>query len=286
MKTTNRFIRLTLYLFGFTALSAQEVRLTPVWETDSLFGTPESAAYYSLHNCIYISNFNDQGGFRKKPDTIRNEFISKIDPDGNIIALHWVDSLLGPTGIAIFKDKLYIVERGYLTLINIDKHAIEKRIPIPGYGFPNDIAIGPEGTIYISDSERNCIYRFTGNEIECWLRDSLFAGLNGLLVDGQRLIVGNSNENTLLTVNLADKSVTVMAKNVNVIVDGIILYNNHMLTSGKAKIVSTNTEGKTDVIAEAANENEWYADFYLIQNKNLLVVPTLFTNRVVAFRIE
>lgn len=36
------------------------------WETESVFLTPESIVLDSLNNCLYVSNFNDKGGFRKR----------------------------------------------------------------------------------------------------------------------------------------------------------------------------------------------------------------------------
>jgi hypothetical protein len=275
------------FLLNFmNLLKSQDIQLIPVWETDSVFFTPESATYDSIRDCIYISNFNDQGGFRDKNDTLHNEFISKIDRNGKLIALHWTDGLFGPTGIAIYKDKLYAVERGFMAKIDIASHSIDKRYPIPNFGFPNDIAIAPDKTIYISDSEKNCIYRFAGDKIECWLEDRLFAGINGLFLEGQQLIVGNSNENSLLSVNITNKKVTVIATNVNKIVDGITLFKDHYITSGRTKMASTDEEGKTTELIEAGNQKEWYADFDFVRNIQMLVVPTLFTNRVIAFGIK
>jgi DNA-binding beta-propeller fold protein YncE len=272
--------------FCFQLANGQTIKLIPAWESDTIFDTPESAVYDSINNCIYIGNFNDEGGFRRREDTLKNEFISKIDLQGNILELKWIDGLFGPTGIAIFEDKLFAVERGFLTSMDIPTGTIEYRYPIPDFGFPNDIVIDDQGIIYISDSEKNCIYHFSGKKVEIWLQDSLISGPNGLCIDGQNLIIGNSNENNLLSVSLADKKVTVIAKNTSKIVDGIMLYNDHFIISGRTKIVITDLSGMTNELIDSNNQEEWYADFDLVPDRQMLVIPTLFSNRVVAFRIK
>ncbi|MFI1771913.1 hypothetical protein [Thalassobellus citreus] len=53
-----------------------------LWETDSVFKTPESALYDETRQVIYVSNVNLNP--RKKDE---NGFISKLDKNGNITEL-------------------------------------------------------------------------------------------------------------------------------------------------------------------------------------------------------
>ena len=41
----------------------QHKALTPVWETEAVFKTPESVLYDAKRNVLYVSNYNVQGGF-------------------------------------------------------------------------------------------------------------------------------------------------------------------------------------------------------------------------------
>ena len=57
-----------------------------------------------LHSLLlYVSNFNDEGGLIKKPNTLRNECISKLVPEGKLEELRWIDHLHNPTGMTIFE---------------------------------------------------------------------------------------------------------------------------------------------------------------------------------------
>ena len=186
----------------FSSFTDNNIKLSKIWESESVFMTPESVVFDSLRNCLYVSNFNDKGGFRKRADTISDECISKVDLDGNVIEMRWVDNLLGPCGITIFKDTLYAVERNCLTLINIDKHSIIKRISIDNSDFLNDLAIDKNGNIYVSDTGDNgIIYKITNCEVNVWLQDTLLHNTNGLYMDNDNLIIGNQGNATLLSVS-------------------------------------------------------------------------------------
>jgi predicted secreted protein len=244
----------------------------------------ESAVYDSARGFIYISNVKFTG-IGEKDFTIFNECISQIDIDGNIHNIRWIDSLLGTTGITIFNDRLYAVERGFLAEIDIRNQKIIRRYPIPDFGFPNDIAFEKNGFAYITDSEKNCIYRFDGKTIEKWLSDSLFTGINGLYMILDTLIVGNHGKNNMFKVALKDKTVVTMARNAVVFVDGIAPFNHEFIITGGKKIKIIDNNGNSIELMDSNNENEWYGDFYFIQSKDLLIVPTLFTNKVVAFKL-
>ena len=59
----------------------------------------------------------------------------------------------------VYNDILYVIERGNITLINIEEGIIEKRIPIMNTGSLIDLVIDENGDVYISDSGKGCIYR-------------------------------------------------------------------------------------------------------------------------------
>jgi len=279
---------LILYMLAnmlFPAANCQNIKLTKAWETDSVFFMPESAVYDSIRGYIYISNVNYKGE-GEIGRTKFNECISRLEPDGKITDLRWIDSLLGPAGITIYNDRLYAVERGFLAEINIQNHKIIKHYPIPDFGFPNDIAFDKSGIAYITDSEKNCIYRFDGESVEKWLSDSLFSGINGLFMITDTLIVGNSGNNSLLAVTIADKKVVSIALNAIKFVDGIVRTNHQFIITGGTRIKLLDANGNCTELMASNNDKEWYADIYFIKIRRLLIIPTLFTNRVVAFKLS
>ncbi len=285
MKKTLIIIIVVPLVIQSLSFTGTEINITKLWETDSVFMTPESVVYDSIRNCLYVSNFNDKGGFRNSGDTIYDECISKVDVDGNIIELRWVDHLIGPTGVSIYNDTLYVIERGYLTKIDIDNQSVVERIPINNSGFVNDIAIDKKGDIYISDMGQSSIHRITNKKCELWLTDTLLHNINGLYIDNNHLIIGNQGNSNLISVSIPDKKTRVIASNISVGIDGIKKFKKDYIVSWRYEMFVIKESGTFQIILNTESEQNWIADFELIQSKNILIVPTLLTNKLVAYMI-
>jgi hypothetical protein len=280
---------ITVIMFSFLiqslSFSQTNIRLSKLWEVDSVLMTPESVVFDSLRNCLYVSNFNDKGGFRNNTDTIFDECISRVDLQGNVTELRWVDNLIGPTGITIFKDTLYVVERGCLTKINIEKRSIIKRIPITGVGFLNDIVIDNNGDIYISNSGEGAIYKVAGNKSRLWLKDTILQNCNGLYIDSGKLIIGNQGNVNLIAILMADKSTNVLGTDISKGIDGIKKYRQYYIVSWQYDIFMVDERGNSQVILNTSAGSNWNADFELIESKDIIIVPTLLSNKLVAYKI-
>ncbi len=280
----------TIILIGilFSSFSDDSIKLSKLWETDDVFMTPESVVYDSQRNCLYVSNFNDKLGFRNSGDTIFDECISKLDLEGNIIDFKWVDSLLGPTGIAMFKDTLYVVERECLTKIDVNQHSIFNRLKIQGTGLLNDIAIAENGDIYISDSRDKKIYKVKDNHYEIWFQDSILQMPNGLFIMNDKLIVGNKGDANMFSISLKepDKSYKTILKNTTNGIDGIKKINNKYVISWQYNMLMEDENGNFNIILDTSEGGNWVADFEFIKEKGIIIVPTLLTNKIVAYKIE
>lgn len=282
-KTIPGLIAILIVMLSFTNAKCQ---LEKVWETDAIFLAPESVVFDAADQCLYVSNFNDQGGFRQKNDTLHNECISKLGLDGKIQELRWIDNLLAPTGLAIYKNKLYIVERGGLSIANIEKREIERRIPIAGAKFLNDVVIAKNGTVYISDSNNHCIYKIENGKSEIWYSDTLMNNPNGLFIDKKNLLVGNRSEANLISISMTDKTVKKIAENISVNIDGIKRYQDGYLFSWRTKLSILGADNKPSLLLKSDTENDFLADFEFIKKSKLIIIPTLLTNKVVAYKIS
>ena len=132
-----------------------------MWETPANLKNPESVAYASKQNVLFVSNING------KPDQKdQNGFISKVSPsNGSIIELNWITGLNAPKGIAISNDnsKLYVSDITDLVQIDIASGKIIKRFNAPGSSFLNDVVADNQGNIYVSDTDTNTIYKLDTN---------------------------------------------------------------------------------------------------------------------------
>jgi sugar lactone lactonase YvrE len=182
-----------------------------IWETVG-FQAPESALHDAAGGVVYVANVNGAPG-----DKDGNGFISKVGADGAVQKLDWVVGLHAPKGMAIRDGRLYVADIDALVVIDLATGGIVARHEDPTAKFMNDVAAGPDGAIFVSDSFTNRIYRFMDGALEVWLEDPALDSPNGLFVEAGRVIVGSlgvfgeqPRPGKLLAVSMADRKVSVL----------------------------------------------------------------------------
>ncbi len=114
---------------------------------------PESVLYDAAAGVYLVDNIN---GDPLAKDG--NGFISRVTPDGHIAQLKWIAggvngvTLNAPKGSGIKGDTLFVADIDNVRLFNRVTGAPIASVPVPGATFLNDICIGPDGTVYITDS--------------------------------------------------------------------------------------------------------------------------------------
>ncbi len=118
------------------------------------FETPESVLYDEEAGVYLVSNVN--GGPLDHDD---NGFISRVDPDGTVKELRWVDAqaredvrLDAPKGMVLKGDTLFVADIDTVRAFQRETGDPLTARAVPGATFLNDMAAGPDGTVYVSDS--------------------------------------------------------------------------------------------------------------------------------------
>lgn len=280
-----RFIAsLMILLFVSAACTSQNGyqhhRLTKLWETDQVFKVPESVYHDAEAQLLYVSNINGN-----PTDQDNNGFLSKLDMDGNILELEWISGLHAPKGMGRFGDKLYVTDIVRVAEIDLTGDSVLNYYPAEGAQFLNDIAIDTAGNVYISDMKTNKIHRFKDDTLEVWLESDILNTPNGLFVEDDALLIGISG--AVLKVGLDDKEMETFISNTGGI-DGLGMVgsgtyiisdwagNVHLIYPEKEKLKILDT---TPVKVNAAD-----IDFNV--REQVLLVPTFFDNRVVAYKLK
>jgi DNA-binding beta-propeller fold protein YncE len=150
--------------------------------------------YDAEQDVYFVSNFNGSGSARDN-----NGFVSRMSPDGEIQQLRFVAggaggaTLHAPRGMAITGDTLWVADVDGVAGFHRRTGAPVGTVTFPGetLGFLNDVAAGPDGTLYVTDTGTNRVYRIDGRTPRVLVSDSTLGGPNGITWDaaGGRLLV-------------------------------------------------------------------------------------------------
>ncbi len=146
---------------------------------------PKSALPDPTGTFAYVSNINGN-----PTDKDGNGFIAKVSlKDGKIIAPKWATGLDAPKGLALSDGQLFVSDIDRLVEIDTATGEIVASYKAPGAKFLNDVAADDRGHVYVSDCGTSTIWRLTDDRLEKWLDGPELKYPNGLLVQGDKLIV-------------------------------------------------------------------------------------------------
>ena len=287
-------IRLLSLLFILLPLlaSADSPILVPAWQTQSVFQQPESVVYDSQRDVLFVSNVNGDA-----TEANGNGYISQLSVDGKLIEQHWLTGLDAPKGLAIVGDTLYVADINQLVAIDIKHKKITQRYPVINAKFLNDVAADSAGNVYVSDMLTNTIHRLTQGNIETWLHDDALEYPNGLLVEGDKLIVaswGNMTDGFATDIAGHLKSIDIASKKMQSLGDKTPIGNldglesdgqgNYFVTDwlvGKLLHITPAGMSKTLISLEPGS-----ADLTVLPLQKLVIIPIMLSNNIVAYRIK
>lgn len=257
-------------------------QLIKVWETDTLLTTAESVIYDQFRDVLYVSNINGVPPTAKDDDG----FISIVSTNGDIINLNWVSEISAPKGMGIVDSSLYVTNIDEIVEIDIPSGVIVKRYPIAGSQFLNDITTSADGDVFISDSNLSNIYLLKAEEATLWLNDTSFHGSNGLLHEGNHIMVASFGGGEFYRVDINTQMKETLSDSI-MGGDGVVAYDKHYFVSswnGEVHFVTDSGESTMLLDTKAAGLNA--ADIYYLSDKKMLLVPTFFGNTVAAYQVK
>lgn len=275
----------------FILCSAAAAAPKLLWEVKGL-AQPESVVQDPATGSIYVTNI--AGAIMQKDG---NGFIARLRPDGTIIEREWVKGLNAPTGMALHDRTLFVADVDELIEINVASGEIAKRHEAKGAVFLNDVAVGEDGTVYISDTPMNTIWRLKDGTLEPWLANDTLNGPNGLLPQGDKLIVasfgklpgeGQKQElGGLLVVDLEDQSVSKLGSGEPIgNLDGLQLLQPgvYLVTDWAAGVLyRVDAKGKADRLIKLSKGS---ADLIYLPDKKIVLIPIMLNNSLVAYALE
>jgi hypothetical protein len=159
------------------------------------FSAPAAALYDEKRDVYWVSNGN--GSAKDKG------FISRLGPEGDVMTLNYIDgarsnvTLHSPAGMAMRGDHLLVADVDVVREFNADTGEPLGRIEVPGARYLNDVAVAPDGSLYVVDlgaapefagagNGADAAYRITpSGELVPLLKGTAFAGPSALLAEAE-----------------------------------------------------------------------------------------------------
>jgi hypothetical protein len=251
------------------------------WESDTLLRTPESVLIDRERNVLYVSNVNlnpwEKDG---------NGFISKMDMQGNITELKWIEGLNAPKGMGILGNSLFIADIDVLVEANIETGEIMNKLEFEGEPQLNDITVGEDGVVYVSGSGSQKIYAVKNGDVNVYLQGEEGERFNGLYWEKDRMLLITSASSQFKEINHDSKEVEIIAENMGhgdaiaPVGDG-----GYLCTSWAGKIFYVSAGGETTTLLDTETLEENAADLDFSIENQILYVPTFFKNQVKAYQL-
>jgi len=164
---------------------------SPLTITQAGFATPECVLYDADADMYLVSNING-----KPLDVDDNGFIMRISPEGKVADGKWIDGakdtvkLDAPKGMAITGGVLYVADITVVRQFDAKSGEPKGEIKIDGATFLNDVAVAPDGGVYVTDSGLDASFKSTGTDavyhiakdgkVKALIKDKKLGGPNGV----------------------------------------------------------------------------------------------------------
>ncbi|HEY0744710.1 MAG TPA: ATP-binding protein [Chryseosolibacter sp.] len=256
------------------------VTLTKKWETDAVLTTCESVLYDKANDVLYVANIN---GAPDGKDA--NGFISKVGLDGKVAEAQWAKGMDAPKGMGIANGKLYVTDIDRVHEIDLKSGKITKTHKLAGAKFLNDVTTDAAGKVYVSDTGGGSISLIENGKVTTWIEN--LKGPNGLFAEGNEILTVLWDGKTLNTIDPTSKQLTVKTDSIDN-GDGIEAIGNgeYLVSSWNGMVHHIGSDWKKTLVLDTRADSVSAADIEYIQEKNLLLVPTFFKNKVVAYELS
>lgn len=253
------------------------------------FDLPESAFWSADDQAWFVSNIGTEPGVKDG-----NGFISRLDADGVVTEMQWLTGLDGPAGLRGAAGKLYVADIDRLHRVDIATASIDETVTIDGAMFLNDVAVGPGGEVFVSDTVTNSVHAWTpGQAPTLVIQTPDLQAPNGLAFKDDLLHVAGIG-------SLSDPAVVGLLQRIDMGTatpvsahaakfDGVeIDGGDFLVTEFTGKLQRISADGATvtlirDFVAEDGLMST--ADFGLDPERGLVVIPDLLGGSVAVYTL-
>ena len=258
------------------------------------FSSPESTIVNKSD--LYVSNV----GKELKPTQKDGDgFISKLDINGKIKELHFIDGLDAPKGMGIVGNTLFVADINTLRGFDLSTKKEVFNVVFEGVNFLNDITVKDSNTLFIGASDTSAIYEVNiSNKSYKKLMD--FTVTNGLFYEDGILYaaqLGSTTQNMfdgkgkLYKIDLKDNNKLTQLGNFEGVLDGVTKVGNKVYVSdwgnakdtGIVRVYDLKTKEETILKLQSFMGA---ADFWIDEKSKKIFMPQMIGNKVTIFDLK
>lgn len=283
-----RTLSALLLLQSTLSFAAKELPVTK-WEITQGLKEPESVYFDAASETYFVSNV---AGDAKRSDG--DGWISRYDVRGKLLQERWATGLNAPKGMRAAGGALWVSDIQSLYKLDLKTGAVLNRVLIGGARFLNDVALGPDGEVYVSDTLGGKIFEYREYKVSIFAQGNELESPNGLLVRGDKLYVAawgltsdftNRTSGRLYAMDLKSKEITAVTSEPLGNLDGLEWDGKAFLVSDwvAGKVYRVSNDGKAELLLEGLKGP---ADLGWNGEQRTLVIPRMAENRVSAFAVK
>lgn len=277
---------------SWAAVAQVPTGLEKVWETPKDLTTCESVLPDPNGSRYFVSCINGT-----PTDKDNNGFIAVISPKGEIVNRYWAQGVHAPKGMGISGGKLYVTDIDHIALFDLVSGKRTAYLPVEGAKFLNDVAVDKKGNVYVSDMETGIIHKVVGETVSTFVAAGTFNKPNGLLCRNNGIQLVDMGSGKLWLIDYKGGTKEHAADKALQGGDGIV----ELPTAKDAYIVScwqgevyavegrnpkADKPAKVTQLLDTKEAKDNTADIGYDPVRNLVLVPTFFGNRVVAYKVK
>lgn len=277
MPLIRSFIAISVLLCFTQHLQAQR-KLEKIWETDTVVKVPESVLYDAKREILFVSLIDGQPW-----EADGKGGVAKLSTDGTQLDQNWVTGLNCPKGMAIVGNSLYVADLNEVVVINLKKGSIEKRIKPEGAQALNDVAAGPKGIIYVSDSKAGRVFQIE-KDVPSLYMDSL-PSANGVFYNGLEVVVASGKNFVRISPQKKITTIATLPEGGDG-VQGVGGYGDYIVTAWKGYIYYVHANGNVDRLVDMHDMQKNTADIGYNPVTHMVYVPTFFGKTVIGYKLQ
>ena len=276
-------LALAVSCVAFHGLAAAEelaetksVELEALWKIDG-FSDPEGVAI-APQGGYFVSNV--AGGGTDKDGL---GWISHIDADGTLLKEKFAEGFDAPKGMAVQGNVLHIADIDHVRTIDATTGETLGAIAIEGAEFLNDITVW-QGMVFVSDSRTATIHKVGDGKATAWLTDERLGGVNGLLGDGDTLLISTMSSGSLFRTGMDKMLIEIATGMTDADGIGIVPSGGWLVSAWRGDIFYVAENGETSKLLDTRAEEILQND--LTMDGDLVIVPNWRPGTVTGWRVK